>query len=165
MNLWTENILRFVLLLLLQVLLVNNLYFMGVCSPCIFMLFVLLLPSNLPRWADLLIGFAAGLILDIFCNTLGIHTSAMTLVAFLRGMLIKNFVPENERLIGTPSSRTFLMPAFLKYIILLISIYHIVIFSLLTFNIRLWWLTLIQIIVSSLITIGVELAYDKIRRQ
>lgn len=135
----------------------------GVCSPCIYMLFVLFLPVTLPRWADLLIGFAAGLVLDVFCDTLGVHTAATTLIAYLRGLLIKNFVQENERLIGTPSSRTFLLPAFLKYTIILVTSYHVVVFSMITFNIHLWWLTLLQIIVSSLICIALVLLYDRVR--
>lgn len=164
MNLWVENILRYFILLFFQVLLINNLQLLGVCSPCIYVLFLLALPPTLPRWAELLIGFVAGLVLDIFCNTLGVQTAACTMVAYIRPLLIKNMVQDNERLTDTPSSKSLGFITYLKIVVILVLVHHTTMFSLIAFSFHNWWLTLIQIIVSSIVTIGLILGVDLLRR-
>lgn len=164
MNIWLENSIRFVVLLLLQVLLVNNMQFLGICSPCVYILFLLSLPISLPRWAELLIGFAVGLIMDIFCNTLGIHTAACVLLSYIRPLLIGGIVQDKERLIGTPSGQLFGRLTYLKYTAILVFIHHAALFSLLAFSWHNWWLTLLQIIVSSLVSIGIFIGWDFLKR-
>lgn len=164
MNQWLENILRFIILLLLQVLLFNNLQFYGLCTPCVYILFLIALPPTLPRWAELLIGFAAGFILDIFCNTLGVHTASCTLIAYMRPLLIKNMIQDNERLTDTPSGISFGRQTYMRIVIILVFIYHITMFSLLAFSFHNWWITLLQIIVSSLFTIAIILGLDILNR-
>ena len=164
MNLTVENILRYVVLLILQVLLFNNLQFLGVCSPCIYVLFLIALPPTLPRWAELLIGFIAGLILDIFCNTLGVQTAACTLVAYLRPLMIKNMIQDNDRLTSTPSGITLGRVVYIRLVVELVIIHHTVMFSLIAFSFHNWWLTLLQILCSSLFTIAVILGIDFFRK-
>ena len=74
---WIKQTGRFLLLLLLQVLLINNLQFLGVCHPYIYIFSLLVMPITLPRWADMLIGGVVGLILDMFCNSLGVMLAAI----------------------------------------------------------------------------------------
>ena len=81
---WIEHIIRFVVVYLLQILLVNNLHFMGVVDPCIYILALLVLPAELNKLWQLLIGFAAGFVMDIFCNSMGVHTLACTALMFAR---------------------------------------------------------------------------------
>ena len=61
--------------MVLQVLLINRLQLGGVCHPFIYILPLLTMPITLPRWADMLIGLAAGLLMDVFCNSLGVHAA------------------------------------------------------------------------------------------
>lgn len=164
MNLWTENIVRFVLLLLLQVLLFNNLQLFGLCCPCVYVLFLIALPAGLPRWAELLIGFTAGLILDVFCNTLGVQMSACTLVAYLRPILIKNMIQDNDRIIGTPTGASLGVSVYLKLAAVLVFVHHSVMFSLIAFSLHNWWLTLIQILFSSMLTMLIIFGYDFLKR-
>ena len=51
--------------MVLQVLLINRLQLGGVCHPFIYILPLLTMPITLPRWADMLIGLAAGLLMDV----------------------------------------------------------------------------------------------------
>jgi len=164
MNQWIENILRFVVLLLLQVLLFNNLQFFGLCTPCVYVLFLIALPPTLPRWVELLIGFAAGFILDIFCNTLGVQTAACTMVAYVRPLLIKNMIQDNERLTDTPSGTSFGRFTYIRIVAILVVLHHTAMFSLLAFSFHNWWMTLIQIVVSSLFTVLVILGLDLLKR-
>lgn len=165
MKLWLENILRYLLLLILQVLLIDNLQFFGLCHPCVYLLFLLLLPVSLPRWAELLIGFATGFVMDLFCNTLGVHTAACTMVAYLRPLFIRKLVQENERIMGTPNSIVFGMGAYVKMVVLLTVIHHFMVFALATFSLHNWWLTLVQIVLSSAVCIAVFLGYDFLRNR
>ncbi len=164
MNIVTENIIRFLTVFLLQILLFNNLQFFGLCMPAIYVLFLIALPVKLPHWAEMLIGFFTGLLMDIFCNTLGIHAAACTLVAFIRPMLITRLIPDNERLMGTPTIATFTLSIYVRFLVLLVLIHHTTIFALEAFSFHNWWLTLLQIIISSAVSIGIFLGIELFRR-
>ncbi len=164
MNQVLLNIIRFIILFILQVLLVDNLQFMGWCYPAIYILFLILLPINLPRWAELFIGFIAGFLMDIFCNTLGIHMAACTFIAFLRPIFIHRLVADKERILDTPSSSTIGFVPFFKIVIYLTFIFHFILFTLEAFSLHNWWITLIQIILSSTIAVLVFLIYDLFKR-
>ncbi len=163
MNLIRENIIRYIVLFLLQILLINNLQFWGLCSPALYVLCLFALPVTIPRWVELLIGFFTGLTMDIFCNTLGIHAAACALVAFVRPILIQKLVADNDRLMGTPTSASIGMLTYVKYIVILVSIHHTTIFCLEAFSFHNWWITLLQIIVSSAVSIGIIVGYDAMR--
>ncbi len=165
MNLITENIVRYVVLLLLQVLLFNNLQFFGLCNPAVYVLCLIALPVRLPRWLELLIGFFTGLLMDIFCNTLGIHAAACTLVGFVRPLLIERLVADNDRLMGTPTSGTMGWLAYVKMVVILVVLHHTAVFSLEAFSFHNWWFTLLQIIVSSAVSIGIFLGWDIISKR
>ncbi len=164
MNLITQNIVRYLVLFLLQILLINNLQFFGLCNPAIYVLCLIALPVGLPRWAELLIGFATGFVMDIFSNTLGIHTAACTFVAYLRPMLLKSLVDDNDRLIGTPTSAAMGLATYLKFITLLVIAHHAVVFSLEAFSFHNWWLTLLQIIISSAVSIALFIGLDALKK-
>ena len=57
MNRVLMNIFRFVLLVVAQVLLVNHIRLGGYVHPYIYLIFVMLLPLNMPGWQQLLLGF------------------------------------------------------------------------------------------------------------
>ncbi len=160
MELWRDNILRFVVLVLLQLLLINNLHFLGLCHPCLYILFLIALPQTLPRWAELLIGFATGLVIDIACNSLGVHCAACTLISFLRPVFLKKMVLEKKQILSEPSSKTLGFIVYLKLITLLVLLHHSIVFILSAFTWSNWWITLLQIIVSSVLTIGLIIVYD-----
>ena len=93
-------ILRFVAVLLLQVLLFNNLDFMGYLSPYIYLIFFLRLPVSFKTSDSMLLGFLMGLLVDIFANTMGVHTFACVLVCFVRngwiGMLFSTLNAQQD---------------------------------------------------------------------
>ncbi len=164
MNIVTENIIRYICLFLLQVLLINNLQFFGLCSPALYVLCLIALPVRLPRWIEMIVGFVTGLVMDIFCNTLGIHAAACTMVSFVRPMLIKGLVPDNDRLIGTPTSNTMSFPIYFKFVTILVVIHHTMVFSLEAFSFHNWWITLLQIIISSVVSIAIFMGLDALKR-
>lgn len=98
------NILRFVLLLLLQVLVVSNAPTTVFINPYIFPLFMFLLPFETPRWALLVIGFVAGLSLDyLLGSSLGMHAGACLLIGFIRPYLISMITPKGNEFEVNPN--------------------------------------------------------------
>ena len=81
MQLVFQNILRFILVVLVQVFVLDNIQFLGYVSPMLYILFILSLPVRFPRGGVLLLAFFIGLIIDMFNNTMGIpylpHFSAV----------------------------------------------------------------------------------------
>ena len=59
------NVLRFFLLILLQVLILNNIYLGGLINPYFYIYFILLLPYDVPGGLLLLFGFLLGAGVDI----------------------------------------------------------------------------------------------------
>ena len=99
MQLVLQNIVRFVLLILVQVFVLDNIQFLGYATPMIYVLFILSLPVRFHRGALLILAFVMGLIIDMFSNTMGLHAFASVFVAFLRTPVIRMFVPLDEGLI------------------------------------------------------------------
>ena len=88
---------HFLLLLAAQVLLLDKICLWGYLTPMLYLLFVLTLPFQTPRWLVVLLGFAIGFGVDCFSGIMGVHAAATTLIAFMRPMII-NLIPYNATL-------------------------------------------------------------------
>jgi rod shape-determining protein MreD len=148
-----QNILRFIILVLAQVLVLNNIQFLGYINPYLYILFILALPVQMPRWMTLLLAFVLGLTIDIFSNTGGMHASATVLVAFSRNGIIKLFTSIDEGNNPTPSFYTFGVNAYVKYVVFAVLIHHTTLFFLEAFSFTHFWIMLAKIILSSAVTI------------
>ena len=148
-----QNIFRFILLVLFQVLVLNNIQFLGYINPYLYILFILSLPFQIPRWLLLILAFILGLSIDIFSNTLGMHAFATVFVAFFRNGIIKLFTNIEEGNNPTPSFYTFGVSAYVKYVIVMVLIHHSTLFILEAFSFTHFWILLTKIMLSSLITI------------
>jgi rod shape-determining protein MreD len=150
--------------ILLQIFLFNNLQFHGLCQPQVYILCLLAMPIILPHWADMLIGFAVGLLMDILCNSIGVHTAACVLLMYVRKPLIAAFVQEHERLTGEISWLTVSHDAFIKYIVVLIFIHQVTVSMLTAWSFHHFGMTILQIIISAGLNIGLILGYNIIRK-
>lgn len=160
-----QNIFRFIILVLLQVLVLNNIQFLGYINPYIYILFLLALPVQTPRWFSLLLGFFIGVIIDMFSDTPGIHTFACVLIAFLRNGTIKLFTAIEEGNNPTPSFYTFGVSAYIKYVVLLVFVHHTTLFFLEAFSFANFWIMFAKIILSSLVTIMIILGIQSLSRK
>ncbi len=97
------NLFRFVLLLLAQILIFSNVNFSSFINPYVFPLFILLLPFQTPRWLLMIIGFAAGLTLDIFLGSIGMHAAACLLIGYFRPFLINIITPKGTEFEISPN--------------------------------------------------------------
>lgn len=148
------NILRFILLVLLQILLVNNIQISGMINPYIYVLFILLLPFETPGWLLLTAGFILGLTIDLFMNTPGMHAVSTVLMAFLRPSVLAAISPRDGYDPGTkPGLFYYGFKWFLKYTVILVFIHHLMLFYLEVFRFSEFFSTFIKVIFSALTSI------------
>lgn len=139
MNVYLKNILRFCIIMLLQVLILNKITLrwwnepsgFPVFIPYIYPLFILLLPFETPVWALLILGFLTGITIDTFMNTAGMHASAAVFIAYLRTNVLSALLPRNltEYTGQQPSIKSMGWMPFLVYSAFLIVLHHLVFFT------------------------------------
>jgi hypothetical protein len=98
-NVILTNVVRFIGLVLLQVLVLQRINLGGAYSNyfhiIVYPLFIILLPSRIPHALLVLLGFAAGTIVDLFYNSPGIHASAAVFLAFIRPFVLGILSPSS----------------------------------------------------------------------
>jgi rod shape-determining protein MreD len=149
-----RNTIRFVILVLLQILVFNNIQISGYLVPYIYILFVLLLPFETPGWLLLLSGFALGLSVDMFTHTLGMHTAATVFMAFMRLHVLQTIAPRDGYETGTfPRIYYYGFEWFLKYTLVLVFAHHFILFYIEVFRFTDFFSTLLRVVLSSLFSV------------
>jgi len=143
---------RFVVLLLIQVLLLSHVNFMGYLNPYPYILFVLLFPIKNNRMLFILLSFLLGLLIDIFLDSGGIHAAACVTIAFIRPVALKySFGALYEHQTVKFSNVDFVQR--ITYISILTIIHHLVLFLLEIFNFSRILLVLKHTLFTSIFTI------------
>ncbi|MCB0800896.1 MAG: rod shape-determining protein MreD, partial [Bacteroidales bacterium] len=78
----------FVLLIVLQLLIFNNIEFSGYVNPFVYVMFILILPVSIPSWILLLLSFLTGFVVDLFSGTMGVHVFATVMAGFVRPWIL-----------------------------------------------------------------------------
>lgn len=157
-------ILRFLVLVLVQVLILNNINFLGYINPYIYIFFILILPARFSRHLVLIIAFVLGLTIDTFANTYGIHTFSTVLIAYLRPVSIKLFTNIEEDTNPIPSLASFGVFGYIKYMFSLVLIHHASFYLLEVFSFVNIGFTLLRILLNSLITAIILLGIISFKR-
>jgi len=148
-----RNILRFAALVLFQVLVMDNIMISAYMIPYVYLLVIILMPFETPRWLLLLTGFMLGLSIDFFSHTLGMHTAATVLAAFVRPYLLKLLGPRDGYEPETfPRVYYYGFVWFVKYSLLLVFIHHLCLFYLEVFQLKDFLATLARVILSTLLS-------------
>ncbi len=155
----------FVLLILLQVLLFNNIEFSGYINPYVYIMFILLLPVEISSWLLLIISFFTGLIIDFFCGSPGMHTSATVLAGFVRPYVLRLMSPRDGYEPGSdPSMIIYGFKWFLIYTLIIVLVHHSLLFYLEVFRFTDFFRTLLRVILSSIFSITFILLLEYARR-
>ena len=150
-----KNILRFVLLVVLQVMVLNQINLVGFLNPYVYVLFILLLPFETPPWLLLFAGFGLGLAIDIFTNSWGLHTAASTFMAFSRPGVLRLITSKKEYEPGLkPGIRDLGLNWFLTYATSLIFLHHLALFFLESFRFSEFFPTLFRVVLNTILTLG-----------
>ncbi len=143
----------FVVLVLAQVLLFNQVHFRGFLTPFIYILFIMLLPVSTPRYLLLIFGFLTGLSVDVFSNSLGMHAAATTFLAFIRPWVIRAISNRDEDRLEYPGLKQNTFTWFLYYTIFMVFSHHLVLFYLEFFTFTNFLVTLFRVFLSSLFSV------------
>jgi rod shape-determining protein MreD len=146
------NIFRFVLLLAVQIIIFNNMNFLGYISPFPYILFIILYPVNGNKSGLLIASFLLGLIMDMFSNSGGIHTTACLVLAYFRPFIFKfSFGLSYEY--QTVKLNDVLTPERFSFILLSVVIHHLILFILEAFQFSFILDILLRTLLSTLFTL------------
>lgn len=127
------NGIRFVFLVLIQVLLLDHINFLGYINPYLYVFFILLYPLTGNKGLLIFLSFLLGLTIDVFNDSGGIHAGASVFIAWIRPMILKfSFGVSYEYNTVKVNSSSFSQQ--LIYILGMVLLHHLVLFSLEIFN-------------------------------
>lgn len=150
------HIVRFIILILLQVIILNHINFLGYLNPYIYIIFILLAPININRSLFLTISFILGLIIDMFGDSGGVHAAASTIIAFFRPIALRSVFGLSYEFQTVKLSNVKFGERFL-YVIIMVLTHHIVLFSLEIFNFSHILLITKKVLFSSIFTIVITM--------
>ena len=146
--------LMFAGLVLLQVLILNNVYMGGFINPQLYVLFVLILPFDIRGWHLLFLAFFLGVVIDVFEDSLAIHAAATSMLAFARPYMLKLLTGKQPDAAGdVPSFRTLGTMTLIVYALSLILLHHMVLFFLEVFHFRDFSETIVRVAFSGGLTL------------
>lgn len=155
--------LLFLVTVLLQVFLFDNLSVSIYLNPLIYVAFIILLPVDTTPVAILFAGLAMGVTMDFLMGTAGINTMATLLMAFLRPYVLVAFYSRDDlRDGGVPSPERLGHHVFLNYLVVLVAVHHAVFFSLEALSWSHLLRTLVRIVASGSVTVAVVWLLDRI---
>lgn len=144
----------FAILVLLQVLVFNNIRIDGYANPQVYVFFILIIPFAVKGYILLLTAFTIGIVVDVFSDSLAIHTSASLFMAFCRPGVIRlltgQYIPDDIEVPGFSNMGIFKL---IIYSLLLIFLHHCSLFLLEVFRFDEFRQTLLRVLVSSGITL------------
>lgn len=146
------NIFRFVLLLAVQIIVFNNMNFLGYISPYPYLLFIILFPVNGNKFGLLAASFFLGLGMDLFSNSAGFHTTACIVLAYFRPYLFKVAFGLSYEY-QTIKMNDILTPERFTFLLLSVFMHHIILFILEVFKFSLVFDILLRTLLSSIFTL------------
>jgi rod shape-determining protein MreD len=156
MSTLVKNILRFVLLILVQYYILDKVSLHQMVVPYVYFLFIVWMPFSLGRAWQMILAFLLGFTLDSFRHNPGFHAAACVLIAYLRPFLINMLIPQEgaETNYDEPSARSMggLLP-YMLYAGVLTLIHHAWLFFLEALQFGNFWYFIIKTLLSTIITL------------
>jgi len=148
------NTVRFIILVLVQVLLLDHINLYGFINPFVYVLFILIYPLTGNKTLLIFLGFLLGLFIDIFNGSGGVHAAASVFIAWARPVILKySFGVSYEFNTLKLSKAPFFQ--LLIYVSSMVLLHHFVLFSLEIFNMKQILFVLQQTLFSSILSLVV----------
>jgi len=165
-----KNIIRFILFIVVQVFVLNQIPPLHhLINPYVYFLFILWLPFKMGRKTLMLIALATGITLDYFTKTPGLHAAPCVLIAYFRPFLINLLITQEgvEANYEEPSIKSMGFASYFMYVAVLTLLHHTFLFLLeaLQFG-GLWYFlgkTLLSVAISLFLILITELLF--VRKQ
>ena len=144
----------FVILVILQITIFNDIQISGYINPYFYLLFIVLLPFETAGWVMLLSAFFLGLTIDLFMFTYGMHTMACVLIAYLRPRILKSISPRDGYDSGSlPRIHYYGLRCFIIYTFIVVAIHHFLLFYLEMFRLADFFHTFLRALLSTIFTV------------
>ena len=142
----------FLLLVLLQVMLFNNLYLLGFINPMVYLFFIVVYRFENDQTLFILLSFLLGFAIDFLSQSGGAHTIATLTIAFLRPIIIRSAFGVTSEIPSSfqNDSRILSKTAFLA---LLIGVHHLIYYSIVFFNLNAFYLILKNTLLTSVFSL------------
>lgn len=137
--------------ILLQTLLFNHIQLFGGVI-MVYMVALLKMPVEMNRNIQILAGFLAGLIVDIFSNTLGMHALTAVTIMWLRTPVMHLYVNAEDVKTGVPGNMLMGMQTYLRFALTIIGLHCFMLYFIESFTFFNILTTLIKATVSLLLT-------------
>ena len=149
-----EYTLLFIVVVVLQVFLFDNMRIGFYLNPFIYLAFVILLPVNTKSYIVILLAAFMGIVIDFLTGTAGVSTASTALAAFCRPAVLKLFLGTDEiEEGGIPNIRKIGVAKFIGYSLVIILLHNIVFFALEALSFSEAWFAVIRIAVSTTSTL------------
>jgi len=145
--------LLFVGLILLQIIVLNNINFLGYINPFLYILFIFVYPIKKIDSTLLFLSFFLGLIIDFFADTGGVNAAATLFIAFIRIPVLKSVIGKREIDYNSLSLKRLPFYKTISYVSILTVIHHFILFSLEYFKWDNFYLILTKTFLTSIFTI------------
>ena len=134
MNKLVSNIIIALILIFTQGLFFNNINFLGSINPFVYVFFIAYFPIKNNRTFFIICAFIYGLIIDIFSDTHAIHAASTLIISYLRPNLLKLFfgIAYEHQVVKFNSIE---LKQNLLYLLTIVFIHHLILFSLEIFDI------------------------------
>jgi hypothetical protein len=156
MSVLVKNIVRFIILILVQAFVLDKIHLHQMVTPYIYFLFIIWMPFSISRGWQLVLAFILGFTLDSFRQNPGFHAAACVLIAYFRPFLINILIPQEgaDSNYEEPSARSMggLLP-YMTYAGLLTLLHHSWLFLLEAIEFGNAWYFIIKTLLSTIITL------------
>ena len=156
-----KDVVRFFVLIALQVLLLDHINMGGYINPALYVFFILLLPFETPGWLLLLSSFLIGLSVDLFSNSTGLNAAASVFMAYLRPWVIRRAgAPADYEGNLKPGIPDMGLRWFILYALILILAHQLIIALLDAFSFNEIGMISIRLVFSTLFTLSLVLVTE-----
>jgi rod shape-determining protein MreD len=147
-------LLRFIAILLLQLLVVNNIELSGYINPYIYVAFILMLPVSVKPWQVVVISFLTGAAVDAFSSTPGLHIAACNFMGYMRVHYLRATTTKEDmasRIVPSISQKGIVW--FSVYGFVMIFLHHLLLFFLEIYGFQEFFATLTRVVLSTFVTL------------
>ncbi|MBR0038008.1 MAG: hypothetical protein IJP70_10295 [Bacteroidales bacterium] len=153
-----------VICIALQVLVFNHLPLAG--GVILLYLYVAIkMPVEVSRPLQILSGFLIGLVIDIFCNTLGLHAFAFTTTMWMRLPLLHMFVLAEDIKTGEPTLQRIGFQSFWRFLLSILIVHCLVLYLTEAFTLFCFLNLLLKILSSIVMTFVFLIVLELVMRR
>ncbi|MCB0395057.1 MAG: rod shape-determining protein MreD [Flavobacteriales bacterium] len=152
MNEVLKHTIRFIIFILIQVLILNNISFLGRFTPFLYLSILLALPVNERKVLLLPIAFVTGIIIDMFSNTAGMHAAACVFMVFCQPLITRSLSERDTYDYKQTKAGAQGLRGMVFYTVIMVFLHHLVLFYLEAFSLDYFWSVLFRTIINTLIT-------------